>query len=1191
MYRDRFLKSRNQISGLIFCLAVVAGALGGGRPAVAQNPTIFDDEFNGTSLDLSKWQVEPKGYYLQRTEYGLQPAIGTDPDGTSYLRVPLNSYDSDAANTGSMLQGSQVNTRQSFSVGAGLEYEARIRSNNLPAGLVLGFFPYGSAGVWTSTYQQTEIDYEFLTNWGGNSFWSNIWDAYNPLRGGPNSGVQVNDAGLNWNNGSWNDYKIDWYPDHTNWIVNGTIVRTETTVLPGNPMGLTLNLWAPSSAWGSGYSSSLGVASTLAANQNFYYDVDYVRVRPISNTSSAVIGTGTGLTGSYYSNMTMSGTPSTVQLDPRINFNWGGYPLTPALPETVTSAKWTGFIEPEYSGTYTLTTTSDDGSRVLINNQVVVNNWYTQGPTARSGTIALTAGTLYPIEVDYYQDTGGSLMQMTWSCASTPTCIVPQSQLYPAAQPAAPTFSVATGTYSQLQNVTISSSTAGSTIYYTLDGSTPTTASPSLVNGGNVLVKSTGLLSAIAVVSGEVPSTVTYAYYTYANSVKPAVAITVPANNALVTGLTAVSGTASEASGGIGLNYVNLVITRGADGLCWNGTAWVNQQYGLSTNLSNGAWTFQGVLPSGTSLNNGAYTVKAVAYDYAGNVAVATNSVTVNSVVPAAPVFSEPGGNYSGPQTVTITDSSSGGTIYYTTNGSTPTTASPSVTSGSAVAMSQAGTLSAFCVVPGEVPSAVTSASYVYAAMGTGSGLTGAYYANMTMSGTPAATEIDPIINFNWNGGIINPNVPATQTSAKWTGFIEPEFSGSYFFATNSDDGSRVYINGQSVVNNWYDQAPTVRGGSITLSAGQLYPVEVDYYQNTGGAECQFYWTGPSVGTAIVPQSQLYPALTAAPTFSVPAGTYSQFQAVSITSTTPGASIYYTTNGTAPTGASTALANGGAVNVNQAETLSAIAIAPSQSPSAVSTAAYAYANSVKPVVALTAPANGAALQALASVSGTASEAATGIGLSKVQVVITSAATGMKWNGTGWVSSGAALPTTLANGAWTCNGPLPSGSNLPDGSYTIEAVASDYVNNTATASATVIIDTLSPSVAITLPTNGSTLSTWSQVTGTAADRGNGSGLSHVDLVITRASDGTEWNGWVWLTTPTGVPTTLSGGTFSAVNTTVPGIPAASKLTAGSYTVKAVAYDNAGNANASSVSITISESGVVESAFVVKSAQSS
>jgi hypothetical protein len=77
--------------------------------------------------------------------------------------------------------------------------------------------------------------------------------------------------------------------------------------------------------------------------------------------------------------------------------------------------------------------------------------------------------------------------------------------------PADPTFSVATGTYTTVQNVIISCATAGATIYYTIDGSTPTNSSTPYT--GAITINETTTLKAIAYI-GTCTSNVTTATYT-----------------------------------------------------------------------------------------------------------------------------------------------------------------------------------------------------------------------------------------------------------------------------------------------------------------------------------------------------------------------------------------------------------------------------------------------------------------------------------------------------------------------------------------------------------------------------------------------------------------------------------------------------------------------------------------------------
>jgi hypothetical protein len=140
---------------------------------------------------------------------------------------------------------------------------------------------------------------------------------------------------------------------------------------------------------------------------------------------------GAGLLGQYYTNTSLSGVPAFTRTDVRIDANWNGAspagstsPGFATFPTTGWSAKWTGSLIPAYSQAYTLTTIADDGIRLIINGQTVINDWADHAATTDHGTITLTAGKAYTIEVDYYQDGGSSEAHLLWSSASTPQEVI-----------------------------------------------------------------------------------------------------------------------------------------------------------------------------------------------------------------------------------------------------------------------------------------------------------------------------------------------------------------------------------------------------------------------------------------------------------------------------------------------------------------------------------------------------------------------------------------------------------------------------------------------------------------------------------------------------------------------------------------------------------------------------------------------
>jgi uncharacterized protein YkwD len=144
---------------------------------------------------------------------------------------------------------------------------------------------------------------------------------------------------------------------------------------------------------------------------------------------------------------------------------------------------------------------------------------------------------------------------------------------------------------------------------------------------------------------------------------------------------------------------------------------------------------------------------------------------------------------------------------------------------------------------------------------GSGTGLAAAYYNNRTLSGTPL-NRTDATVNFNWGTAAPLAGVGSDNFSVRWTGYVQPRYSESYTFYTTSDDGVRLWVNNQLVINNWTDHAAREDKGTLTLSAGQQYQIKMEFYENGGSAVAKLAWSSQSQLKEIVPQSQLYPALS-----------------------------------------------------------------------------------------------------------------------------------------------------------------------------------------------------------------------------------------------------------------------------------------------------------------------------------------
>ncbi len=130
--------------------------------------------------------------------------------------------------------------------------------------------------------------------------------------------------------------------------------------------------------------------------------------------------------------------------------------------------------------------------------------------------------------------------------------------------------------------------------------------------------------------------------------------------------------------------------------------------------------------------------------------------------------------------------------------------------------------------------------------------------------------KIDPNIDFNWVRNGPGSPIKEDDFTAIWTGYIVPEFSESYEFEGQVDDGMRVWINDELIINNWKN-APVGANGfvmgnntavsessSIQLQAGKWYKLRVEYFEGKQNASARLFWSSGSLEKQIVHSSRLY---------------------------------------------------------------------------------------------------------------------------------------------------------------------------------------------------------------------------------------------------------------------------------------------------------------------------------------------
>jgi hypothetical protein len=129
----------------------------------------------------------------------------------------------------------------------------------------------------------------------------------------------------------------------------------------------------------------------------------------------------------------------------------------------------------------------------------------------------------------------------------------------------------------------------------------------------------------------------------------------------------------------------------------------------------------------------------------------------------------------------------------------------------------------------------------------------GCYYSGTNFD-VPVLARQDNTLNFDWGSNSPSPQVPSDNFSARWEGNFNFD-AGSYEFVATADDGVKVYVDNQLLINQWVDQPATTHRSSVNLTAGS-HLVRMEYYERGGGAVAKLSWNKAGGQNQEPPQPQ-----------------------------------------------------------------------------------------------------------------------------------------------------------------------------------------------------------------------------------------------------------------------------------------------------------------------------------------------
>jgi hypothetical protein len=508
-----------------------------------------------------------------------------------------------------------------------------------------------------------------------------------------------------------------------------------------------------------------------------------------------------GWLGEYYANAWLMGPPAMIREDASISFDWGAGSPAPQLPPDNFSVRWTRTLTLD-AGRYRFTTTTDDGVRLFLDGGLIIDQWHDQGPTAYSAERDLGAGQ-HSLRMEYYEASGNAVAQLAWTRVNPP-----------------PPVDAWRGEY--FANPSLSGSPAmvrdDADINFDWGEGSPAPQIPP----DNFSVRWTRSL------------TLDGGRYRFTTTTDDGVRLYLD-GALIIDQWHDQSPTTYNAERDLGAGQHSLRMDYyEASGRAMARLAWARVN---PPPPPPGAW--RGEYFANPSLSGSPAIVRNDAdinFDW-GDGSPAPQIPPDNFSVRWTRSLTLDGGRY---RFSTTTDDGvrlylDGGLIIDQWHDQAPTTYNAERDLGAG----QHSLRMEYYDASGRAMARLTW-TVVNPSPPTVSPWRGEYFANPSLSGSPAMVRADTAISFDWGGGSPAPQIPPDNFSVRWTRSVTFD-AGRYRFTTTTDDGVRLYVDDQLIIDQWHNQAPTAYSAERDLGAGQ-HLLRMDYYEATGNALARLAW-------------------------------------------------------------------------------------------------------------------------------------------------------------------------------------------------------------------------------------------------------------------------------------------------------------------------------------------------------------